>query len=94
MALVTGTPLGQINAQDEIYIDAAPTIYFQDYNANHLNNPDGDGFYWGLSGTTTYPVYSLACYEDVVWASEYESNAIRCDTVGNKSQIQKLNHID
>jgi len=94
MALVTGTPQGQINAQDEIYIDAAPTIYFQDYDANHLNNPDGDGFYWGLSGTTTYPVYSLACYEDVVWASEYESNAIRCDTVGDKSQIQKLNHID
>lgn len=94
MALVTGTPLGQINAQDELYIDVAPTIYFQDYNANELSNPDGDGFYWGLSGTTTYPVYSLACYEDVRWASEYESNAIRCDTVGDKSTIQKLNHID
>jgi hypothetical protein len=94
MALVTGTPLGQINAQDELYIDAAPTIYFQDYEATELSNPDGDGFYWGLSGTTTYPVYSLACYEDVVWASEYESNAIRCDTVGDKSNIQKLNHID
>ena len=94
MALVTGTPLGQVNAQDELYIDQAPTIYFQDNTANPLNNPDGDGFYWGLSGTTTYPVYSLSCYEDVVWASEFESNAIRCDAVGDKSQLQKLNHID
>jgi hypothetical protein len=94
MALVTGTPLGQINAQDELYIDVAPSIWFQDYNADLLSNPDGDGFYWGLSGTTTYPVYSLACYEDVRWASEFESNAIRCDTVGDKAQTQKLNHID
>lgn len=94
MALITGTPLGQINAQDELYIDEAPTIYFQDYSANELNNPDTDGFYWGLSGTTTYPVYSLACYEEVRWASEFESNAVRCDTVGDKLNIQKLNHID
>lgn len=94
MALVTGTPLGVINAQDELYIDTAPTIYFQDYDQNELNNPDVDGFYWGLTGSSTYPVYSLACYEDVRWASEYESNAVRCDTVGDKNQIQKLNHID
>lgn len=94
MALVTGTPLGVTNAQDELYIDVAPTIYFQDYTANELNNPDGDGFYWGLTGSSTYPVYSLACYEDVRWASDYESNAVRCDTVGNKLTIQKLNHID
>lgn len=94
MALVTGTPLGTINAQDELYIDVAPSIWFQDYSGTLLNNPDGDGFYWGLTGTTTYPVYSLACYEDVRWAAEFESNAIRCDTVGDKSQTQKLNHID
>ncbi len=94
MALVTGTPLGVINTQDDLYLDVAPTIYFQDYDADELNNPDGDGFYWGLTGSSTYPVYELACYEDVRWASEYESNAIRCDTVGDKGQIQKLNHID
>ncbi len=94
MALVTGTPLGQIDAQDELYIDVAPSIWFQDSDADLVNNPDGDGFYWGLTGTATHPVYSLACYEDVRWASEFESNAIRCDTVGDKSQLQKLNHID
>jgi hypothetical protein len=83
MALVTGTPLGVINTQDDLYLDVAPTIYFQDYDADELNNPDGDGFYWGLTGSSTYPVYELVCYEDARWA-----------TVGDKGQIQKLNHID
>lgn len=94
MTLITGTPLGVITAQDKIYVDSAPYIYFQDYAANELNNPDGDGFYWGLTGSSTYPVYSLECYEEVRWASDFESNAIRCDTTGDGGQIQKLNHID
>jgi len=94
MALVTGTPLGTINAQDDIYLDTAPSLWFQDATADPLNNPDGDGFYWGMTGTTTYPAFALECYEGVSLAAEYESNPIRCDTVGNKAQIQKLNHID
>lgn len=94
MALVTGTPLGTINQQDDIYLDVAPSLWFQDNTANPLNNPDGDGFYWGITGTTTYPAFELSCYETVQLVSEYESNAIRCDTVGDKGQIQKLNHID
>ncbi len=94
MALVTGTPIGLINAQDDIFLDTAPSIWFQDTAANLLNNPDADGFYWGLSGTTAQPAFALECYEGVQVAAEYESNAIRCDTVGDKGQIQKLNHID
>lgn len=94
MALVTGTPLGVINAQDDIYLDTAPSLWFQDFAADLLNNPDGDNFYWGLTGSATYPVYALECYETVVLAAAYESNAIRCDTVGDKGQIQKLNSID
>lgn len=94
MSLVTGTPLGTINQQDDIYLDAAPSLWFQDNTANPLNNPDGDGFYWGITGSPTYPAYELSCYEGVQLVSEYESNAIRCDTVGDKGQIQKLNHID
>lgn len=94
MALITGTPLGVINSQDSIFIDTAPNLWFQDYNAALVNNPDGDGFYWGLTGTAAYPIYALQCYEDVAIASEYESNAIRCDVTGDQGQIQKLNHID
>jgi len=94
MTLVTGTPLGTINTQDEIYLDTAPPIYFQDYSAGLLNTPDGNGFYWGLSGTSTYPVFELGCIEGVQLNGSIEMNDIRCDTVGNKGTIQKLNNID
>jgi hypothetical protein len=94
MALVTGTPLGNIDAQDDLYLETAPTVYFQDSGATELSNPDADGFYWGLSGTTARPVYQLGCYEDVRLAGNIEMTAIRCDTVGDKASIQKLNHVD
>ena len=93
MTLVTGSPLGTIVAQDEIYIEGAPWIYYQDYNAPELWGPDSDGFYWGLSGSTAYPVYSLACYEDVALSDDLTVNAIRCDKVGDKAVIQKRNHL-
>ena len=66
----------------------------QDYNADYLNNPDSDGFYWGMSGTTQYPVYSLACYEDVGLGEDLTVNAIRCDKFGDTAVIQKLNHLE
>jgi len=93
MTLATGAPIGNIVAQDEIYVEGAPWIYYQAYEADERFNPDADGFYWSLSGTTAYPVYSLACYEDVALADDLTVNAIRCDAVGDKGVIQKRNHI-
>jgi hypothetical protein len=93
MALKTGTPEGNIVQQDEIYIEGAPYIYFQDADADLLHNPDGDGYYWGLSGTSSYPVYELACYEDVAFADDLTVNAVRCDKIGDKAVIQKRNHV-
>jgi len=92
MPLVTGTPQGTITAQDEIYIEGAPYVYYQDYDGPTL--VDGDGYYWGLSGTAAYPVYQLACYEDVSLGSDVTVNAIRCDNIGDKDVIQKLNHLE
>lgn len=95
MALITGTPLGQINIQDDIYLDTAPTVFFQNRSGvNELNNPDGDGFYWGLSGTTSNPVFQLRCVDTVQLASNYDINQIRCDTDGDVGTIQKLNYLD
>ena len=101
MTLVTGNPLGQINTQDELYVDDAPPIYFQ-HNDNGagvgsvglLNNPDAQGFFYNLSGTTVNPVFQLGCVENVAIAGAIEMNDIRCDDVGNKGVIQKLTHID
>lgn len=93
MPLLTGIPEGNVQSQSEIYIEGAPYIYYQDSRATLLHNPDSDGFYWGLSGTTVYPVYALACYEDVSLADDLQVNTIRCDQVGDKAVVQKRNHI-
>ena len=94
MALCSGTPEGTLVTQEEIYIEGAPYLYYQDYDVNnHLFNPDGNGYYWNLSGTTEYPVYELACYEDVAMADDLTVNSVRCDKIGDKAVIQKRNHI-
>jgi hypothetical protein len=94
MALVTGTPIGNVDSQDEIYLEGSPYIYIQDYNANPLNNPDGDNYYWGLSGTSTYPVFSLGCVRDVSLTEGLTMNEIRCDTVGDKGVIQRRDYVE
>lgn len=93
MPLVTGTPEGNVISQDEVYIEGAPYVYYQDYAADYLLNPDGDNYYYGLSGTSVYPVYELACYEDVALADDVTVNSVRCDKVGDKAVIQKRNHL-
>lgn len=94
MSLLTGVPIGNVIGQDEVYIEGAPWIYYQDARAPEQFNPDSDGYYYGLTGSTTYPVYSLACYEDVQLGSDLTVNAVRCDKEGDKAAIQKLNHLE
>lgn len=92
--LVTGAPVGNIDAQEELYIEGAPYLYFQDVTANPLNNPDGDGFYWNLSGTVTYPVFRVGCIQDVSLTEGLTINDVRCDTVGTKDTLQKRDYIE
>lgn len=94
MTLITGTPLGNIDSQDEIYVEGAPYIYVQQYEANPLNNPDSDGYYWGLSGTTGLPVFGVGCVQDVSLTEGITMNQIRCDTVGDKGTIQRRDYIE
>ena len=94
MTLATGTPLGSGVSQEELYIEGAPTLFFQDYRANPLNRPDAVGYYWGLSGTTTYPYKELGCITDVKISEDVTMNDVRCDTVGVKDTIQKRNYIE
>lgn len=92
--LVTGIPLGNIDAQEEIYVEGAPYLYFQDATANPLNNPDGQGFYWNLSGTSTYPVFRIGCIQDVSLTEGLTINQVRCDTIGDKATIQRRDYIE
>ena len=94
MALITGSPIGNVDSQDEIYIEGAPNIYIQDYNASPLNNPDADGYYWNMSGTTTYPVFNIGCVQDVSLTEGLTMNQIRCDAVGDKGTIQRRDYIE
>lgn len=94
MALVTGTPAGSVTSQEETYLDGAPYIYFQDAEADPLNNPDGDTYYWGLSGTSTYPAYNIGCPVDVALGEDVTLNAVRCDNIGDKSAIQRRNYLE
>lgn len=95
MALITGTPVGNVVSSQDIFIDTPPTFYFQEKHDSAgsvvglLNAPDADGFYWGLSGTTNNPVYAGGCYENFQFADVREINMIRCDTEGDRSAIQK-----
>lgn len=91
--LVTGVPIGNILAQDEIYLEGAPYLYFQDAAANPLNNPDGDGFYWNLTGSSTYPVYRVGCIQDVSLTEGLTINQVRCDTIGDKATIQRRDYL-
>ena len=92
--LVTGTPLGTITSQEDLYVEGAPYIYFQDADAPPRYNPDADGFYWNLFATGTYPVYNIGCIQDVSLTEDVTLNSVRCDTVGDKDAIQKRNHLE
>jgi hypothetical protein len=94
MALITGTPLGNVLSQDEIYIEGAPNFYVQDNTATPLFNPDASTYYWGLSGTTAYPVIAIACVQDVSLTEGLTMNAIRCDAVGDKGMIQRRDYVE
>lgn len=94
MALVTGSAIGDVTTQEDLYIEGAPYIYFQDYRANELHNPDAQGFYWGLSGTSTYPANLLGCIRNVSLTEGVTMNDVRCDTVGVKDTIQKRDYVE
>ena len=94
MTLVTGTPFGNILSQEEIYLEGAPYLYLQDARALPYYHPDANGYYWNMSGSSTYPIYSLGCIQNVKMTEDVTLNQIRCDTDGDRASIQRRNYID
>ena len=94
MPLTTGSAQGSVVSQEELYIEGAPYIYFQDYRATPLWNPDADNYYWGMSGTASYPANLIGCVRNVKLTEDVTMNDVRCDTVGVKDTIQKRNYIE
>ena len=94
MALVTGTPFSAVTAQEDIYLEGAPTIYFQDATATPGYNPDANGFYWQLSGTALYPIYEVGCPTDVTFTENITMNDVLCDNLGVKAVVQQRNYFE
>jgi len=105
MALVTGSayglvakegasnPTGSYYGCEDIYLDGAPNIYFQDYAANPLFNPV-DGIYWQLSGSSTYPIYELCCVTDVSFVDSRVVNDVLCDNRGVVATVQQRQYME
>lgn len=94
MSLVTGTPPGTSTSAEDIFPDSAPTLWIQDYNATPLYNPDADGFYWGMTGSATYPVIEIGCLSDISFTEGLTANDVLCDNVGVKANIQQRNYVE
>ncbi len=94
MTLVTGTPIGTVTEQESTQVEGAASVYYQDATAPLLHTPDANGWYWNLGATGSYGVYLLGCVLDVALGSNMTVNSVRCDTVGDKDAIQKLNHLE
>ena len=47
--IATGTAIGNVVSQEDLYLEGAPYIYFQDDRATPLNNPDAQSYYWAIS---------------------------------------------
>ena len=94
MALVTGSAIGTIEAAESIFIEGAPTIFFQDATATPLYNPDTQGFYWNLSGTATYNVHEVGCPTNLSLTENLTVNDVLCDNLGTIATIQQRNYIE
>jgi len=91
--LVTGSVAGAVS-QEELYIEGAPYIYFQDYRESPANNPDAAGYYWGMNSGTVYKPNLLGCIRSVSLTEGVTMNDVRCDTVGVKDTIQKRDYVE
>ena len=96
MPLSTGTsePTGLTIANEQIYIEGAPDVWFQDAAAPLANDPDSNDLYWGLSGTPTYPIYEFGCIDDFSLVDSVTSNPVTCSNLGEVDEMQRRDHVD
>ena len=97
MTLGTGTsiPTGPITVGEDIYLEGGPRVFFQPYeNCPEANEPDGDGFYWGLSGTDACPIYEIGCYEDISLIDTVTRNPVQCDALGTVDEIMRRDSLE
>jgi hypothetical protein len=79
---------------EQLYLSGGPSIYIMDSRGSYRFNPNGSGYYWGMSGSATYPVKSIGCYSDFKFGDDVNMNDIRCDSLGlvGTAQIREAVH--
>lgn len=94
MALITGSAVGNVLSQESLFLEGAPHVFIQSYSAPLLFAPDSDGFYYMLSGTSTYPVYGLECVSDMSLTEDITINDVLCDNLGVLDTKQQRNYVE
>ena len=85
------SPTGTQTSSEDLFVEGGPEFWI---GGVPQNNPDDDGFFWGITGTAALPVFLVGCYEGFVFRDNVTLNDIQCDTVGVKSTTQKRNYVD
>ncbi len=85
------TPTGSINTQSDIFLEGAPDFWF---GGEPRYSPDTQGFYWGVVGTASKPLYKIGCFTDFRLRDNIQMTEVRCDTIGVKATIQKRSFLE
>lgn len=83
-------PTGTITTADDIFIEGAPEVWF---GGVAQYSPDLDGFYHGITGTPSEPVYKLGCFENFRFGESVTVNEIRCDASGLAKSSQNRDYL-
>lgn len=90
----TATPVGPILTSESIYLEGGPTIWMQDWLATYEHNPDGDGAYWGLSGTAAANVAEVGCYDDLQLRDARSETQVKCAAAGIVAVMQRRDNFE
>lgn len=84
-------PTGTIDANDDIFIEGGPDLWL---GGVLKYAPDINGYYWGIDGIPSNPVFKLGCYENFQLQDNVTVNEIRCDTLGVVGSIVRRNYLE
>jgi hypothetical protein len=90
----TATPVGPLHPSESIYLEGGPNLWIQDSDAAEANNPDSDGYYWGVSGSATYPIIEIGCYDDISLVDTRTSTEVKCAAAGIVATMQRRDSLE
>jgi len=90
----TATPVGPIINAEALYLEGGPNIWMQDWGATYNNNPDSDGFYYGMSGTAAANLFEVGCYDDLQLRDARTETVVKCAAAGIVANMQRRDNFE